>query len=305
MTCYSEDMALTTSPLRPFANMTPVEVDTILAPLYGAQYALKYRIANAKASILKYAQHLGRRPLFDDYADRLQVELEANQAKLAEVNAKIAPLDAEYSLRPWTRAFVVPHGHVHSSMYCTTCYPSTEFCWMPSYSGADEAKIVLDAGSRACTICYPSAPVDRPTVMYTDNERKDMEVQAARRAELEVKRAAKAAKAIVAADGSVLRGYSGWVIKTEAMARQEASDAVLEIERAEMHIRSFKAAEQTEAVVDRLHNYERALVEYQADLGNMVAAIAAKHGWTTEATLADLKPSFDRKLKQWRKDGSW
>jgi len=32
---------------------------------------------------------------------------------------------------------------------------------------------------------------------------------------------------------------------------------------------------------------------------------AAKHGWTTEEALADLKPSMDRKLKQWVKEGSW
>jgi hypothetical protein len=289
MTCYSEDMALTTSPLRPFANMTPVEVDTLLAPLYLDQYTLTYKIANTKASIAKYAQHLGRRPLFDDYADRLQVELDTTEVKLAIVNAKIAPLDVEYSLRSWTRAFIVPGGHVHRSMYCSTCYPSTQFCWMPSYSGADEAKIVLDAGDRACTVCYPSAPVDRPTVMYTPDERKDMEVQAARRAELEVKRAAKAAKAITAADGSVLKiklGQFPDTLTTEHAARLKAAEMNWHLVRGNVYGGGT-------------------LAEAQVALDTIVDAIAAKHGWTTQATLADLKPSFDRKLKQWRKDGSW
>ena len=59
-----------------------------------------------------------------------------------------------------TRAFVVPDGHVHRSMGCSTCYPTTEFGWVTELSGSTEAEIIEAAGSRACTVCYQNAPVD-------------------------------------------------------------------------------------------------------------------------------------------------
>ncbi|HTW07063.1 MAG TPA: hypothetical protein VME46_06125, partial [Acidimicrobiales bacterium] len=71
------------------------------------------------------------------------------------IAAELQPYEHEYRRRPWTRAFVVPGGHVHRSMDCSTCHPTTRFAWLPDYSGADEAKIVEDACERACTVCYP------------------------------------------------------------------------------------------------------------------------------------------------------
>lgn len=45
---------------------------------------------------------------------------------------------------------------------------------MTQYSGADEGTIVQDAGHRACTTCYPSAPIgdsrSLPTKMFTPEE---------------------------------------------------------------------------------------------------------------------------------------
>lgn len=84
-------------------------------------------------------------------------------AQIATVTARIGELDDEYDRRGgWTRAFIVRgnDGHIHSSMKCRTCRWNTQFGWLPQYSGRTEAEIVEDAGRMACTVCYPSAPVE-------------------------------------------------------------------------------------------------------------------------------------------------
>lgn len=122
--------------------------------------------------------------------------------------ADIQPLDDEYDRRGgWNRAFLVVtngRGHVHSSMRCSTCYASTRFHWVTEYSNHSETQIVEAAGERACTVCYPSAPVEvlnRPTQMFSDEER---EKQRARE-EREKKRAEREAEAIVV-DGYIESG---------------------------------------------------------------------------------------------------
>jgi len=83
-------------------------------------------------------------------------------AKVEELTLALAALDAEYT--GWTRAFLVTNsnGHVHSSMNCSTCNrngKATTFAWVTDFSDHDEAQIVAAAGWRACTVCYPTAPV--------------------------------------------------------------------------------------------------------------------------------------------------
>lgn len=68
--------------------------------------------------------------------------------------------EAEKAYEGWSRFFAVMGGHVHSSMHCTTCYPTTRFGWLPNLSGLDEAAAVAEMGATLCTVCFPSAPVE-------------------------------------------------------------------------------------------------------------------------------------------------
>lgn len=138
----------------------------------------------------------------------------AGAARLEELEALRAPMDDEYARRGgWARAFLVVggDGHVHSSMGCSTCNRAgraTRFQWMTDFSGADEAAIVEAAGWRACTVCYPSAPVgdehSLPTVMFSDEEKKQAVERSARAAKAEQARAGRIAKGLTP-DGSPLR----------------------------------------------------------------------------------------------------
>lgn len=103
--------------------------------------------------------------------------VEAAQAEHDRAREQVDGLQEAFRIRGgWNRAFLVANanGHVHSSTDCSTCRPTTQFAWLTDYSGADEYAIVEDAGHRACTSCYPSAPVgdakSLPTKMYTSDE---------------------------------------------------------------------------------------------------------------------------------------
>lgn len=104
-------------------------------------------------------------------------DVEAAQAEVDRAREQVDGLEEAFRIRGgWNRAFLVANGngHVHSSMGCSTCRPTTQYAWLTDYSGADEDAIVTAAGHRACTTCYPSAPVgdatSLPTKMYTPDE---------------------------------------------------------------------------------------------------------------------------------------
>lgn len=181
---------------------TPAEIDTLWAEL-----SEKLSIASMHAQ--------RQRKIAEDYADKgFDGHSDEHGAKALEyveqmdkARAAIAPLVAEWKRRGgWARAFLVcnTNGHVHKDRNCSSCFPQTRYAWMTEFSGLDEAEIVDAAGERACTVCYPSAPVEvlsKPTRMFTPDEKK---AQAAR-AEREAKRAAKeAAKVVDPATGKVL-----------------------------------------------------------------------------------------------------
>src|SRR5690625_121567 len=112
-----------------------------------------------------------RKPLRDAQAARERVE---------RARAQVDGLDEAFRIcGGWNRAFLVAgaDGHVHAGTDCSTCRPTTQYVWMTTYSGADEDTIVGDAGYRACTVCYPSAPVgderSLPTTMLTDEEKQE------------------------------------------------------------------------------------------------------------------------------------
>ena len=125
----------------------------------------------------------------------IQLKLLKLHGKRSILKDKIRELDLIYFQDPWTRAFLVinSNGHVHSSMDCNTCFPTTRYNWLIQYSNDDENTIVEDAGQDACTICYPSAPAEvlnRPSRIVTA----DKVAKAQAKAERDAKREAKLAK---------------------------------------------------------------------------------------------------------------
>lgn len=191
-------------------SMTPVEIDTELARIYREVQTLRgrrdqqwnsVRAAVQRFLVLGYNQEPTAQQMNDSISEALEfgpgMDVDADEVgeiRLLSIYSAVQkyqslceavdetwleaqPYDEEFASRGgWTRAFLVnnSNGHVHSSMHCATCYDTTEYCWMTDYSDHSEAEIVEAAGERACTVCYPSAPVEvlrRPTKMFTDDEK--------------------------------------------------------------------------------------------------------------------------------------
>jgi len=221
----------------PLMTQTPVEIDNVLAGIYNEYYR--------KLDDMSRIQHY-----IDDYKERLnpdnrwyrEYDTKNNLAGLAKQEAVLAglqaeaqgildeadPLETEFTRRGgWTRAFLVDNsnGHVHKNRHCSTCFPTTRYGWLPDYSGADENKIVEDAGEMACTVCYPTAPVDvlkRKSVMELPEKRAARLEREAAKAERDRKNAE---KGITNPDGSPLKIKTGYgVVKAARTAEIEAVD---------------------------------------------------------------------------------
>lgn len=127
-----------------------VEVDTLLADIYSRLWRVNATIASLeKARDSKWGlDPYGLKQLCDARGTRNAIEDE-----MIEVEARYTG---------WSRFFLVTNtnGHIHSSMHCTTCFPTTSYAWLPQLSGLSEAEAVEDQGEILCSVCFPSAPAE-------------------------------------------------------------------------------------------------------------------------------------------------
>jgi hypothetical protein len=253
---------------------TPVEIDTEIARIYDEQFEIaiqQERVIDSLERAAHSAQGKGYREPREEYSpeyidricndgsvaewDRrsirdLDARLSRLQSQVAALREEMAPYAAEYRRRPWTRAFLAVtngQGHVHSSMSCSTCNKmgrSTRFSWMVEFSGSTEEQIVEAAGERACTVCYPTAPAEvlnRPTQMFSPDEK----AKQAAREEREAKRREREA-AQVTLTVYTLRHRSGEVglasvtWKTVRALQNDAGALVREVTGAYAQVNGFR-----------------------------------------------------------------
>ena len=219
-------------------------------------------------------------------------------ARLAAL-ARMQELEATYRRHLWTRAFLVQGGHVHSSMDCSTCNrqgSETRFAWLPQYSGSDETLIVEDAGERACTVCYPTAPVDvlqRPTRIFSEDERRQLEAAEERRVQRAASRAARAAKAPTAS-GEPLICDAG---ETTFQGRTRMRQVELKTERTALsYAADIVAAQQSGN--NWMAPYEIQPTHYDSVLQTITASIAEKRGCSADEVLEEVTRKADIKVRK-------
>lgn len=119
---------------------------------------------------------------------------------------------AESKYQGWSRYVSVPGGHVHyydcSTLSTYKSQAATMLATEASALSTDE--LVEMAGERACTVCFPDAPVDRPSMMRADIEAR--EKAAERKSELSEK-AEKKRISSLNDDGSSV-SFDGYTYKT-------------------------------------------------------------------------------------------
>lgn len=260
------------------------------------EYKQADRFLDERQSALR-ERHFAAGDKYTAEADRLAAEA-AVQQKLVE-----APFKAEWTARGgWTRAYKA--GHVHSSTNCSTCHKMgqrTELYWVTELSGMTTDEIAELAGEAACTVCYPNAPVNRPTEIFTPAERATAAERAEKAAKLAAKKADADAKSITDVDGSPLKDARGYIVKTERTARMELTNALADVllMNGPTYIGRADATEESKA------HWARLATEYAAGAAHLAKAIAAKTGETVEEVTAAHQAKADKKqdklLKEWAK----
>lgn len=281
-------------------TQTPIDIDEQLAELYYEAMVHGAKEQQLRSEITRYERYIQRESRFPglvaDYQraiDRYTVEADEHTRARAELRDREVPFHDEFARRGgWPRAFLVSGGHLHSSMNCSTCNRDgklTRFAWMTDYSGASETEIVEAAGERACTTCFPTAPVDvlnRKSTLMTPDEKEATEQRAARDAERARKAEEKAAKAITNPDGTELREprQYGQVIRTLVTAERELVDVITVYELADSRTRYLP---NRDMVAEQLH-WRDVLVE----------AIAAKKDITPEQVREEALVKAEKKYRR-------
>jgi len=244
-------------------EQTPVAIDTELAGLWRKLGSLDSQVAFFKKETAKGSTYY-------------QAALDKALAAQAAVVAAIQPLAAEYSSRRWSRFFLVTNGngHVHSSRNCQTCFPTTQYAWLPELSGATEQAAVAEYGESMCTVCFPSAPA----MVKAQGPSRTAQAKAAAQAERAAKRAALAAKLVAKTLATPFRNHYGDRVETVAAAWKAVVDA------AEVTVCGLYG--------DRIN--PAALAGYQADFQVAAEALAAKLG----STVADIQAQAVAKAKR-------
>lgn len=315
----------------PLQKQTPVAVDGSLSELYEHLYRAQDDHSRAEALVKQYQSYIANEDRrrdsilaravanngpqtqidaihsshahdvtrYEREVAKYEQQMTTAEEKIEAVTAEIQPYEDEYVRRGrWTRAFLVTNGngHVHKNMYCSTCRPTTRFAWLTEYSDHKEDEIVGDAGERACTVCYPTAPVDvlkRATKIYSKEERKSMEEKAAKKAELDAKRAAKNAKKVTDENGNVLEyrqfGDRTGGYRQELNSEVTARSALVEIRENQL-VRERKPG--------RLNDSPDKLAVWAEDFEIISAGLARKLGVSLDEVKADVEKRAEAKYKK-------
>jgi|SRR6185437_3927441 len=168
-------------------------------------------------------------------AEQAAAALEAWRAlkgRQAEISVEVTDLEAVYQEHRWNRYFLVTNanGHVHRGMNCPTCFPTTEYAWLPELADCDEAVMIEEFGEKACTVCFPDAPAN-PN--FSGPGRRDREALDARAAEKAARLAAKYRK--------TLRPEEAFSFKTDARFSEHVTTvaACLAVLRSEVEFRDY------------------------------------------------------------------
>lgn len=264
------------------ATATPVEIDTEIARLEGLIMQLAGRIAASHRTIDRYQKRRASEGMWPDVVEECDQVIADAHANISECSTQqdtlagqVAPLHAEYHRRGgWTRYYLVDanNGHVHSSMGCSSCFPTTAYYWLVTESGKDAEQVVSEAGSQACTVCFPWAPVDAPRGSYRTPTQAEAEARAAEKA---AKAAAKKAAEITTPDGGEL--YAAATDRDGKLCR----DSLLRTEASAWR-RALSDAEAL-AFYGSSHPHAAAWIE---TINRCVAALAVRRG-VSEQSLRD------------------
>lgn len=173
------------------------EIRTIAQATDKALYKLDFNLETAMNRRDMYAR-MNARSKTKAYTK----DIEEITVEIDELQQEIAKFANVYkALGGWERYIIVPGGHIHN-YGCSTLFATTRVAEAYMHSAESVESLIEKAGDRACTVCFPDAPVNKPsTIELFVKEREQREAEAAQRA---AKKDAAAKAAIVNAEGKVI-----------------------------------------------------------------------------------------------------
>jgi hypothetical protein len=311
----------------PLTEKTPADIDEQLGALWDRIHEAEQRKRGAVAHLSdlrtgrRYRQpategQLARAAAAVDAAEatRAAAAVDAAEATLVGLLDQTEPLNAEYQRRGrWARFFRVVtsgEGHVHSSMNCHTCYPTTRYMWLPSLSGKGQDEAVDAYGSEMCSICFPTV-LTHPSYQTRGAI---AEASAARRAqENAARQAIKDAKGITNPDGTPVllgRGRYRDRIGSAVTAERELISRLVDLrtdmtdDAIEAHVtlwartrRDSPPDPQAAANEHRARLLERR-AETEADIAVLTQALSHKAHLTPEELAASVEERVARKTRK-------
>jgi hypothetical protein len=274
---------------------TPTEIDTAIyaALVKEADLERKARVAQAaviRIDELKDDPYYSKRPGYSpERRAELVAEITVLEQQAADLrDAEITPRNAEHFRRGgWTRYYLVTNsnGHVHKDRSCERCFHDTQYAWLYEQSGLSAEELVELAGEKACTVCFPWAPVDT----LKQKTRLEAPERKAARLEREAKKAAvaakKAAKAITNPDGSPLQVFDCHIPERHVRVRGQ-------IVVHEAHDR-FETIETLHAargwLTDAYESWRGGAKRLPENVHLVGKAVAAKEGKTYEQVIEEAK----------------
>ncbi|MER5754356.1 hypothetical protein [Streptomyces sp. NPDC002088] len=282
------------------ATAAPVEIDTALAAAYGkiADLTSQQQRITVTVSRIDEAEPGSYESMLPAYSPenrtKLVDEIAALQERIQKIlQAEVYPCEAQYNDRRWTRYYLVDNvnGHVHKDTKCSTCFVDTRYAWLTEQSGLTAEELVGLAGEKACTVCFPWAPVDvlKQKTRLEAPERKAARLEReAKRAEREAKRAA---KAIANPDGSPLKVFTGHYPERQVMR----GGVVVKVHPAHDAYDTLTTLHAARGWLTDAHESWRGGAKRTEDVHKVADAVAHKEGKTREQVIEEAKKRAARR----------
>jgi hypothetical protein len=297
-------------------GMTPPQVDELFAAVYEVSHGLYLKTLDGWDDLRSAAgdkrdpftrawgmmmseveKKAKARAATDPHSDaaRAIAYLEKIQAERERLDRGVwAKLLSEFDRRGgWPRAYLAitnGKGHVHRTDNCSTCHRGaqrTRLHWMIEYSGKTQKKIIEAAGERACTVCYPDAPVsdrNRPTQMFSPDEIEADKARKERAAAKAVRDAKKAEKSITDADGGPLRVHT-WTKKAH---QKQVRGKLVDVPEQSFHDTLTTTHAARAWLTDQFEAWRGENGSHR-DVGKVADAIALKESKTRDQVIDEAK----------------
>lgn len=275
---------------------TPAEIDGEIANL-------QTKLLGLHGAIDRVVYLMGQRT-----DDQDTVKIADLRSKSRIVTNFIVALQDEYTRRGgWARYYRVANsnGHVHTHTSCRNTYPTTEWFWVTSLSGATAEEVVEQAGELTCLTCFPTVRaeilVGRPCKIELPREkatREEREARAAKAVELAAK---DAAKAIADVDGSVLLDDDNQPLKTLRAAQMAITSTFEWAGLVTIYADQAESEGESPIEVERTKRFREQAIEHLFDGFRLATAIAKKLDKSVEEVIVEHLKKADKKLAPHRK----